>query len=262
MVKENSYINIQAFMVNDLHLKGNELLIYAIIFGFSQDEESEFTGSLQYLADWTQSTKQGVMKALQSLCEKQLILKNVEYKNNIRFCTYKSVTVLNKVEQGIKQSLPEYETKFNGGIKQSLPNNIYNTLDNNINNNIVCKNQKKKKENPDYKKVVEQYFNNYKKLYEQKRVNTEKPYFTSISGSAIKNILPKLSVTDVIKILDNAMADNWIVENGYAITTILAESQVNKLLNGRPQNQTSQKLNVYVNNKRPASDNKVGEIDF
>lgn len=131
MVKENTYINIQAFMVNDLHLKGNELLIYAIIFGFSQDEESEFTGSLQYLADWTQSTKQGVMKALQSLCEKQLILKNVEYKNNIRFCTYKTSTVLNKVEQGMKQSLTGYETKFNGGIKQSLPNNINNNITDN-----------------------------------------------------------------------------------------------------------------------------------
>ena len=131
MVKENSYINIQAFMVNDLHLKGNELIVYAIIFGFSQDGESEFTGSLQYLADWTCSTKQGVMKALQSLCEKQLILKNVEYKNNIRFCTYKS-TVLNKVEQGIKQSLTGYETEFNGGIKQSLPNNINNILDNKL----------------------------------------------------------------------------------------------------------------------------------
>lgn len=129
MIKENSYINIQAFMVNELHLKGNELLIYAIIWGFSQDGESQFTGSLQYLADWTCSTKQGVIKALQSLCEKQLILKNVEYKNNIRFCTYKSM-VLNKVEQGSKQSLMGYETEFNGGIKQSLPNNKNNILNN------------------------------------------------------------------------------------------------------------------------------------
>lgn len=145
MVKENTYITIQAFMVNELQLKGNELLIYAIIYGFSQDGEGEFTGSLQYLADWTQSTKQGVMKALQSLCEKQLILKNVEYKNNIRFCTYKSSMVCNKVEQGMKQSLMGYETKFNGGIKQSLPNNINDTLDNNKTNNIVRPKKEKHK---------------------------------------------------------------------------------------------------------------------
>ena len=117
MVKENSFITIQAFMVNELNLKGNELLIYAIIHGFSQDGESEFTGSLQYLADWTNSTKQGVMKALKSLMEKQLILKNETFQNNLKFCTYK---------------VSQYETKFNGvlnkvewGIKQSLTNNIY-----------------------------------------------------------------------------------------------------------------------------------------
>ena len=139
MVKENSFITIQAFMVNDLQLKGNELLIYAIIHGFSQDGESEFTGSLQYLADWTNSTKQGVIKALKSLMEKQLILKNETFQNNLKFCTYKVSQyetkfngVVNKVEQGSKQSLMEYETKFNGGIKQSLPNNITDKIDNTI----------------------------------------------------------------------------------------------------------------------------------
>ncbi len=132
MVKEKSFITIQAFMVNDLQLKGNELLIYAIIHGFSQDGQSEFTGSLQYLADWTNSTKQGVMKALKSLMEKQLILKNETFQNNLKFCTYKVTGyetkfngVLNKVSQG-------YETKFNGGMKQSLPNNINNNITDNI----------------------------------------------------------------------------------------------------------------------------------
>ena len=152
MVKENSYICIQAFMVNDLHLKGNELLIYAIIWGFSQDGESEFTGSLQYLADWTCSTKQGVMKALQNLCERQLILKNVEYKNNIRFCTYKT-TVLNKVEQSMQQSLMGYATEFNGGIKQSLPNNINNILDNNI--NYSCSTQQQPFQKPTIKEIAD-----------------------------------------------------------------------------------------------------------
>ena len=32
----------------------------------------------------------------------------------------------------MKQSLMEYETKFNGGIKQSLPNNITDKIDNTI----------------------------------------------------------------------------------------------------------------------------------
>ena len=67
MVKPNTFIHIEAFMINDLNLKGNELLVYAIIYGFSQDGKSHFTGSLQYLADWTNSTKRGVIKVLQKL---------------------------------------------------------------------------------------------------------------------------------------------------------------------------------------------------
>lgn len=142
MVKENTYINIQAFMVNDLHLKGNELIIYAIIWGFSQDGISEFKGGLQYLADWTNSTQQGVLKALKSLLQKQLILKNEKRNGFIKYCTYKTTETkfngnepLNKVESPTKQSLIDDETKFNGAIKQSLSNNINDTIDNTINNN-------------------------------------------------------------------------------------------------------------------------------
>ena len=66
-VKRENYITIQGFMLTDLKLKGNELLIYACIYGFSQAENQVFNGSLQYLADWTNSTKQGVIKCLKSL---------------------------------------------------------------------------------------------------------------------------------------------------------------------------------------------------
>ena len=36
MVKSENYITIQGWMVTELKLKGNELLIYALIFGFTQ----------------------------------------------------------------------------------------------------------------------------------------------------------------------------------------------------------------------------------
>lgn len=74
-VNDENYINIMGWMVNKLHLKGNELLIYAIIYGFSQAEQQTFSGSLQYLADWTNSTRQGVMKNLKSLLDKGLMRK-------------------------------------------------------------------------------------------------------------------------------------------------------------------------------------------
>lgn len=130
-VKNENHIVIQGWMVNELELKGNELIIYAIINGFSQTENQRFTGSLQYLADWTNSTKQGVIKNLKSLVEKGYVCKNEKIINGVKFCEYyatKFNEVLNKVEQGSKQSLM-------WGSKQSLPNNIdINNIDNNIDN--------------------------------------------------------------------------------------------------------------------------------
>ena len=111
-LRDGNYILIQSFMVEELKLKGNELLVYAIIFGFSQEDNQKFNGSLQYLADWTNSTKQGVVKNLKSLIEKGYIIKEEKSINNIKFCEY-------------------YTTKFNG-IKQSLTNNIEDNIEDNI----------------------------------------------------------------------------------------------------------------------------------
>lgn len=134
MIKDSNYILVQGWMVTDLHLKGNELLVFAIIHGFSQDGENRFTGSLQYLADWTSATKQGVMKNLKSLVEKGYICKEEKHINGVKFCEYYSTQfnrVLNSVEQGIKLSLT-------GGIKQSLTNNKdINNKNNNKDNRVA-----------------------------------------------------------------------------------------------------------------------------
>lgn len=135
-VNDENYINIMGWMVNKLHLKGNELLIYAIIYGFSQAEQQTFSGSLQYLADWTNSTRQGVMKNLKSLLDKGLIEKKDININGVKFCEYCTTELLgvyNKVYRGVQQSLT-------GGVQQSLHNNInIDNTNNNINNNISGK---------------------------------------------------------------------------------------------------------------------------
>ena len=128
-VSNENYILIQGWMIKELGLKGNELIVYAIIHGFSQAEDQSFNGSLQYLADWTKSTKQGVIKNLKNLQEKGFIEKKEMLLNGVKFCEYHST----KFNGGIKQSLTGYSTEFNGGIKQSLPNNI---LDNSNDNKL------------------------------------------------------------------------------------------------------------------------------
>ena len=120
-ISDENYAVVQGWMINQLNLKGNELLIYAIIYGFSQDGAGEFTGSLQYLADWTNSTKRGVLKSIKPLVEKGLIRKKETFEKGVKLCSYRAVKphgVVNKVLWGMEQSSP-------GGIEQSSPNKQY-----------------------------------------------------------------------------------------------------------------------------------------
>lgn len=128
-VDSNKYIVIQGWMVEELKLKGNELLVYAIIYGFSQDNESYFSGSLQYLADWTNSSKESIRKVLLSLLNKKIIIKKEKFINNIKFCKYQAIKL-----GGIQQSCTGYTTKLYGGIQQSCINNINNNIEDNIDN--------------------------------------------------------------------------------------------------------------------------------
>ncbi|MBQ9700105.1 MAG: hypothetical protein IJV71_05720 [Lachnospiraceae bacterium] len=135
-VKRENYIAVQGWMLSELGLKGNELLIYACIYGFSQTENQWFTGSHQYLAEWTNSTRRGVIKCLKTLINKGLIIKKENCINGVKFCEYRATElptyeqssqgVVNKVHRGSEQS-------SQGGSEQSSHNNIdiYN-LDNNL----------------------------------------------------------------------------------------------------------------------------------
>ena len=46
MIKDENYFVVHGWMRTKLNLKGNHLTIYALIYGFSQDGESEFRGTL------------------------------------------------------------------------------------------------------------------------------------------------------------------------------------------------------------------------
>ena len=74
-IKNENFILIQGWMINNLKLSGNDLLVYAIIYGFTQDGEQWFEGSRSYLSEWCNSTKQGIQKNLKRLVESNLILK-------------------------------------------------------------------------------------------------------------------------------------------------------------------------------------------
>lgn len=117
-VNSENYFVVQGWMLSELGLKNNELLVYAIIYGFSQGG-NKFTGSLQYLCDWTNSGKTSVQNCLKSLREKGLIKKEDKIINGVKFCEYYATKCW-----GITQS--------DMGITQSDTNNIDNNIENTV----------------------------------------------------------------------------------------------------------------------------------
>jgi DNA-binding MarR family transcriptional regulator len=133
MIKDENFFTISGWMLNKMQLKGNELMIYAIIYGFSQGDNT-FNGSLQYLADWTNSTRRGVMKNIDSLLEKGLIAREPTvingrkgYKYHVTDTTGEQSSQVNKVHVTGEQSSPYCRTKFTFTGEQSSHNNITNT---------------------------------------------------------------------------------------------------------------------------------------
>ena len=114
MINDN-YILIQGWMINELGLKGTDLLVYAIIYGFSQDNENMYCGTRQYLADWCGCTVRSIQTSLNSLVEKEYITKYEEEHNHIKYVSY--------------------AVNFTTREKISLINNI----NNNTNNKLLSK---------------------------------------------------------------------------------------------------------------------------
>lgn len=108
-MKNENFITIQGWMVNELGLSGNDLICYALVYGFSQDEESEFAGSLSYVAGCLNITKQNARKVLLRLVEKGLITKrDEEVARGIKLCKYsakvKRDTAVSKEQRGMSET--------------------------------------------------------------------------------------------------------------------------------------------------------------
>ena len=80
-MKDSNYYIIYGWMINKLNLNGNELLLYAIIYGFNQDGNGLFSGSLSYLQNSIGASRPTIINCLKNLISKGLLEKVVLNKN-------------------------------------------------------------------------------------------------------------------------------------------------------------------------------------
>ena len=86
--KIDNYITVPGFAIVELGLSGNELLCYSLIYGFTQDKETEFRGSLNYVASALNVTKQNAKKIIDRLIDRGLIEKREMFFSGVKFCHY------------------------------------------------------------------------------------------------------------------------------------------------------------------------------
>ena len=123
-MKENNYITIPGFLRTRLDLKGSELIITALIYGYSQDGNSWFMGKTEYIAEWAGITDKNVLRSLKSLTEKGILEKKEIFVNNrAKRCYYR-----------FNFECSELQNSTVAGCQNSTVNN---NIDNNIDNDNI-----------------------------------------------------------------------------------------------------------------------------
>lgn len=149
-VSPQNYYVVQGWMVSELGLKGNELAVYAIIYGFSQAEQQYYTGSAQYLADWIKSSKRTILTVLKSLVDKGCIEKRERTENGVKFCDYRCnsfATPVKKFHHSDEEFSPPPVKKFHHPGENFSPHNIADKIDDNISDKTDCDSSLSEQEN-------------------------------------------------------------------------------------------------------------------
>ena len=199
-----AYIVIQDWMISDLQLKGNELLTYSLIYGFSQDGESEFKGSLKYISEFLGISKSTAQRSIEKLVDRGIVEKRVEEISGVKFNRYMAHE---KADTPIVKTSTGYSQNDHGGIVKMTTNNtnIYNT------NNNTSNNTKDKGAPARY--FEDEELNNKFLEFLSMRKKIRKPVRTDRALKALLKKLHELSGGDVglmKQIIDQSLDKEWL----------------------------------------------------
>ena len=133
---DKTYISVQGWMSTKLNLKGNQLLAFALVYGFSQDGQSEFRGTITYISKWLNCSRPTTISVMAALCNLHYINKRKgEIDGNERnfYCAnqdeinrqLKNFTSKETLPLTSKETLPLTS-------KETLPYTIVSNIDSNI----------------------------------------------------------------------------------------------------------------------------------
>lgn len=100
-----------------LGLSGNDLMVYALIYGFSQKGQGCFFGSINYICETCGISRKTAHNILKELVERDLLIKEESVRNNVR-------TIYYKVNEGSVKTTQGVCKNYTGGVQILHTDNI------------------------------------------------------------------------------------------------------------------------------------------
>lgn len=88
---KDNYIVVQSWMSRSLGLKGNQLILYALIYGFSQTNNQVCTCGIEYMRGWIRGAKSTVIRTINELEAAGLIRREEGQTEDGRVIGYRAI---------------------------------------------------------------------------------------------------------------------------------------------------------------------------
>lgn len=178
---------IHDFMTEQLHLKGTELLLYALVYNFSQDGNGCFYGSNDYAAQKVGCTRVNVNEKLARLVEAGLLSRANGHHNGRPTIDYVAI-VPDACQESLqcKESLHQQSTKLTAQCEKSLHNNQSDSLNDNQNHIHTTRAQEKKLQIAEFVSMTEAEYQKLLDEYGQKDADALVSILDNYKGSSGK----------------------------------------------------------------------------
>lgn len=226
MIKDENYFVVHGWMRNKLNLKGLDLDVYAVLYGFSQDGESEFRGTVKYIMDFTGGGRTAVKSSLNRLAENQFIRKVERNQKtgepNGYICTpLEELYVI--LQGGRNTTTPPDGKRLGGGLKTTTPwaendhnKEIYKEDYKEIVSKKESKNLKNKKDLQSYEEIFEDFGvgNILKEAYFRFIAHLKVNHNVVMLNERLQTLIIRMDFSykedcDKIRALDEAIAKNY-----------------------------------------------------
>jgi hypothetical protein len=156
IIRSDNHVTIDGWMINELELSGSELIIYGLIWGFSQTENQWCTASQAYIARWANISTRGLRKILDKLEEKGLLIKETTTCKKGLESKYRAIrpSAEDQESDGNKVPIRPEQSSYPDGNKVPIrwEQSSYNNIEDNIDYNIADKKENKKRKTEPFKK--------------------------------------------------------------------------------------------------------------